>query len=653
MLKYALLLCSIILSQSALAKQWNRTIDFPQIYKNQFNPNQNKTFQLTLGTKSNKLLSSRETFTVSYGNKLAINYAQGTITIRELNPEKNTPSVPSSGFYPRKKINRIYQDSIHHDTKFVSLLFEINPSRTTSVQILEMDGKRHYLNSSPIYSVAAITPFRSVFGGFSAYSPSTVSSLEQLKITSGIDMYSMSFATRDSNPVGTTHHHTIRSLYWNALKAKKECWLPIMQIANYVLQTNCNLVDKTLHYLSGTKQQPKKTASSQPKQPTNTPLTWQLHDQLLTGKKNPYAVYAASKVCQVSPRFVISHRKPRGDDLAEAADCTYRLLSVITLYLDFAGNHFDQQRFNTTIDTILRTGSTGTANNDPAAEQALIDGVMAWRSEIQQNRAQLRQAFQEAAQLNASTVGFATGQFGTEPSTSSLPPSTTLVDYQTTLDDYELNLTNTNLEAFRLQYPEVLPRIRRNNDWVSSNDTFTVDIVDATIAQASGPLSADAIANILKQWYPSPSIDSSSSNNSSDSDSDTELFYSSELLTDGYEVADDIIRKITKNKDNQDGFPQNNILIIVRHQGRPVAMLLAALNREQHTAEVRFVVSHPDNLRTPYASSAIRGAGQRALQRFIEYALAQNIRIIKTSVITNRSAAVKKKFGFNLKKNEL
>ena len=348
---------------------------------------------------------------------------------------------------------------------------------------------------------------------------------------------------------------------------------------------------------------------------------------------------------QIRPlHFVIAHRKPRGGDLIEAADCTYRLLSVITLYLDFAGNHFDQQRFNTTIDTILRTGSTGTANNDPAAEQALIDGVMAWRSEIQQNRAQLRQAFQEAAQLNASTIGFATGQFGTQPSTSTEPqpgPSGQASSGATATGRYELDLTATNLAQFRQQYPEVLPRIRHNDQWVSSSDHFMVDILNSS--NYSG---LTEIHNMLdKEWYPESSTPSTSFNENFGPVVFTGNAPTcpSDLLEHGYEIAEQIMMSMLMPDPDE-------VFFVVRFQNRPVSILVGHLNRDEHTARIMYSVSHPDSLRIPYINSAVRGAGQRAVQRFIEYALEQNMRRMTSYVVSTSSAIVKQKFGFNHQK---
>ncbi len=88
-------------------------------------------------------------------------------------------------------------------------------------------------------------------------------------------------------------------------------------------------------------------------------------------------------------------------------------------------------------------------------------------------------------------------------------------------------------------------------------------------------------------------------------------------------------------------------IVIVSYGGQPVSLVAGTIRRRTHVAEIQYALTHPDSLRPPYSSTAVRGAGQRALQAFIAHCLTEErIDSIYATARTDVAALVKRKFGF-------
>ncbi|WP_145986721.1 hypothetical protein [Burkholderia sp. MSMB617WGS] len=605
---------SVSLAQAASGELADRRVNefkyfnIDKIYGRAQKPDEIRSFHLTFEGSRNRVYSTE------LNEHLIASFVDGTATI--VQQSRTTP----------KKMTVLYSNRLSDKTAFVSVAFELTPGHGAALQVVETDRNHNFVDGSPIYRL----PSRA------EDDPAASDASDQVRVTNRpqfggpLTIERVSFATRANEDLRAR-----RSVHAYQL----ECVLPILAIANYVLNRPCDLIKSALSHFDGDR--PLKKVAASPA-PVAAGLEWRLHSLTSVGSKNPYAGYAASIACKAPLQFAFSSRKPRGP---ETSDCVFMVMDVITPYLILNHYDFDRAHFDRIIQNVVNTGSSGLAGANSLAEQQLVSAVNAVQARTRENMARISRAFHDASRLNASTISFASTEVGTVDANSAndtLPPvpePSTSGQATRAVGQFELNLADLTLERFRQLHPEVRPRIRAGNQWVQGNASFAVDVLPNP-----SPSQIAEVQSTLSQWYPSDS-DSNSSSDSDSSDSSGPIAISNTpigagaLLRSGRTIASSM-------SDELDERNPGTVIVIARYQNRPVSILMGNVNTDVREASIPYSVSNPDSLRTPYSNAAVRGGGQRTLQRFIEYNLERGIRLISTDAVTEVSAQVKRKFGF-------
>ena len=227
-------------------------------------------------------------------------------------------------------------------------------------------------------------------------------------------------------------------------------------------------------------------------------MTWRLSELTELGAVNSYAAYAASRTCGVPLRTITSARSRR----SPMDECVFMALDVVTPYLMLTGYDFDQTHFDQVIASILQTGSSGIGSHDPVTEAQLVDAVRAAAS----GGGDLTQAFQSAAELNASTFSLATATTeeeaiapidpGAGPSGLARPSGASR--QRTGIGRYGLDLRRMYLGTFRQNYPEVMPRVRVGDQWVQSTERFTVRRIGGAVTPPQDALRSGSCVSYFK-----------------------------------------------------------------------------------------------------------------------------------------------------------
>ncbi|MBB3226607.1 acetolactate synthase regulatory subunit [Luteibacter sp. Sphag1AF] len=475
----------------------------------------------------------------------------------------------------------------------VSVAFEVTSNNIDSIQLVGTDGDHNYVTSSPIYTATS--------GDATGASPGDLPNI--LSIDNRADLGTLrigqvSFAMRKNEVLRGK-----RSIHGYQL----ECLFPLMAIANKLLNTPCDLIKNVLTHVAGDEGSRAGTGKGI-SMPEAKELEWSLANLTLTHGRDPYAGHAASVSCNVPLGNVFSNRKKR----SAGDDCVFMVLDVLTPYLILMDYDFNPTVFNRVIRNILRSGFTGIVGGTDQVHNELINAVRSAQQQANEagGRAMhaLEQDLRTASSLYSASVTF---------SDVVLPAP----NPANAIGEYEMQLSGMSVDSFREAYPEVRPRTWSNDHWEPTDDAFTVEVMR--------DLQTDQIADIQSQllsWFP---------------------------------VQQDVVPRTADNNDwlNGEGISRNfyldlndrrntHVVVAVRHRGRIVSLLLANVYQNALRAEVEFSVSAPASLLRPYSAQAIRGAGQRALQAFIEYALSQNIRVIGATAATTTSARVKQRLGF-------
>lgn len=345
--------------------------------------------------------------------------------------------------------------------------------------------------------------------------------------------------------------------------------------------------------------------------------------------RNPMAVYAAAHVCRAEIEHIATPRMRRGVD--DPADCVSRTMTIIALSQTLLGPHWNSDRFEQIISSILTHGTTGYASSDPELENQLIAAVQERdRTTTRDNRRETAMAAYRAAdqvfqvsrngtmdmEVAAARMHAAgNGQLvlsDTAPATLAEARSAPLGRYQIDLRTY--------------QPQTVMPRVLRNGRWEQdARNPFTYEIHNWDNIPVMLRLSG-----VLQGWR-----------------DDYRRFASDNALSPGQvslahtgrRMADSMVTSIAE------GEPA--VYVLVLYRGFPVSVLLGSIDEDDPTkADVGTVVSAPQNVL--YRDSAVRGAASFGLQVYLNYLNGRGVTDVFTSAITTPSALVKQRAGFKL-----
>lgn len=331
---------------------------------------------------------------------------------------------------------------------------------------------------------------------------------------------------------------------------------------------------------------------------------------LHTHGKNPLAVFAASRVCEVPLRKLLAPRMRRGDD--GAAACSANVMTILTLYLAIFQLATSAEHFVEIVQRILTTGSTGYADANPVMEQDLVNAV---RLQVEQLREQpgpssmtidgfFRRAYAAAASFAGVSVAntldpeLAAQRIPDAPADAPTPGQ-----WVQTVRDGDINEYWFDLTGFVPQ--PVRPRAwdQATSSWretVTENFTFTI------VTNANRRLESALLQTKLKEWnaryrhiraYHSLRRPI------------TLRGHLAEWQAQETDQMLDHLRYI---------LPWRSVHVVARFRGRPMAIVEASIvERYPHLAELRFVAVAPSAFLQPIEiGSAGHGVTAAIMQLF-------------------------------------
>lgn len=564
--------------------------------------NLSKVFGTSTGVNSFYLTfknSPAAQFSLNYNGNIVVSVVDGFATIAQVD-SINSP----------EKIKVLYFSRIDDRSSYINIGYQLTSDDLITLQIVQSNADFQYVTSSPTLRLVDVL------------SVDKNNNIEKtLEINNLIDYSTLSIIRSSFVSFNESEDRVRRG-------TQLECIMPVLAIANYILNSPCNLIDRAYKFIAGNRD---KHIQGQVNSRGEFIPQFETNAIYYSSNISPYAAISAANICQAPIALVYSKRKPRQP---ETNDCIFNALEVLTPYLIMTNHDFSQAHFDQTISNILRTGSSGILNAMPSLESQLVTAVQNRRQQAGNVQEEAHRLFVQASALNTSTISL--NEILSLPGPSNQP--STSRPQQLALGHYELNLTNLTTSEFMSRHPDMRPRVWNGSEFTPASTDFTIETIQNPSQQQQ-----NRITEILNDWYPKESSSDSSSNSDSDSSGATAIGHQLEprsLLSQGRNLANTVRDELSESA-------PGNVYFIVYYNGRPAA-LIQSFVEEQSEAVLIASISNPDNIALPYGRNAVRGAAQRGLQEMIKYCLSKGVRLINSNAVTAPSAHIKTKYGFKL-----
>ncbi|EKN3345672.1 GNAT family N-acetyltransferase [Yersinia ruckeri] len=412
--------------------------------------------------------------------------------------------------------------------------------------------------------------------------------------------------------------------------------LPLLAIFNYVIQGHCNQLDELVGINEFSRADGKGktwvltdsvTPLPAPEQPPNLPadnptpsilqlasLNMHLHHQALT-------LPAVAKACKTSIEEILSARYPRQTGIR----CGSRLSSLLADFtLLFGENIMDWTTTHLVhvIQQINEHGTTGYAGSDQEAENRLVEGVQQAISTlgIEPLIAMMQDAF-DYAQLNYVRyfIHNASQETLASPRAAQNLP----------LGSYILPLEN----YIHPQEPPT-PLIRDNNQWVRPEGLyFEVTVIPGGDRHIETNLTEE-IAEVVTDWFKFYSqIKYESDKTRSPLTDKDRTIYAARVTS---HMLSDLLH------DNTDDYQ----FVVVKLKGKIISVLASRNDDNGEDSYLSLSITHPQYVLKPHEEGSVRGAGTAAVRELARYLKEKGKKTLKSNVISQPSAIVKNKLGF-------
>ncbi|EPE4836929.1 peptidase inhibitor family I36 protein [Yersinia enterocolitica] len=427
---------------------------------------------------------------------------------------------------------------------------------------------------------------------------------------------------------------------------------PFLNIYNYLIQGKCQQLDgiifsandffnsntkgKTLHIAGNSS--PLLPASLQEEELTMPEKV----DNYMTLAYIDYSQYrqslslpAAAKTCMVSIHSLLNTR-PTRQIRPRCIEWTLDIMTDFTLLFGHSLETWNPAFFGRIIDSIIRTGSTGVAVENQAVENRFIHAITEKITDKTTNNAfgDIKTAL-DYAQLSYVT-------YSNSSLTDESPAQVELLP----LGIYELLL-----ETFI--YRQTTPIIISHGELVEQTELeFEIEILPTPTPEEEEKLSDVEVSNAqamrkklretialweqqYEQGYPAQGA-------SADADLVEINNALTKLLHAGNIVTGIIKRRLILHRPGE-------IYVIVKFQGRVIAIVLADRFNSHNEVELVASATLPDYVLFPDREGTVRGAGTAAVRELSRYLQQQGAHTLYSEVISQPSARVKQKIGFNFK----
>ncbi|HEI6851468.1 TPA: peptidase inhibitor family I36 protein [Yersinia enterocolitica] len=427
---------------------------------------------------------------------------------------------------------------------------------------------------------------------------------------------------------------------------------PFLNLYNYITQGKCQQLDgiifsandffnsntkgKTLHIAGNSSPLPplslKEEELTMPEKVDNyMTLAYMDYSQYRQSLSLP----AAAKTCMV-PIHSLLNARPTRQIRPSCIEWTLEVMTDFTLLFGHSLETWNPTFFGRIIDSIIRTGSTGVAVENLAVENRFIHAITEKITDKTTNNAfdDIKTAL-DYAQL--SYIAYSNFSLTDEsPAQVELLP----------LGIYELLL-----ETFI--YRQTTPIIISHGEFVEQTELeFEIEILPTPTPEEEEKLSDVEVSNaqamrkklreIIALWEQQYEQGYPTQGASADADPVEINNALTKLLHAGNIVTGIIKRRLILHRPGE-------IYVIVKFQGRVIAIVLADRFNSHNEVELVASATLPDYVLFPDREGTVRGAGTAAVRELSRYLQQQGAHTLYSEVISQPSARVKQKVGFNFK----
>ncbi|CNH58934.1 acetyltransferase domain-containing protein [Yersinia frederiksenii] len=423
---------------------------------------------------------------------------------------------------------------------------------------------------------------------------------------------------------------------------------PFLNIYNYITHGKCQQLDsiifsaekyfnnstegKTLHIAGNSRPLKKESLARTEPADINGFNSYVLLTYIDSTKHNQsLSLPAVAKACMVSIYSLFNSRQVR-QIKPNCIDWTLEIMTDFTLLFGHSMETWNAVFFGQIIDSIIRTGSTGVEVADPEVEKRLINTVKEKITERSEEDPlhHVRTAF-DYAQL--SYLGYSFRYLSDEP-----PLRVELLP----LGVYELLLDT-------FAYRPIHPSFMVQNELVVQHDlNFEVEILTTLPPEEEEKLSdaeiqnAQAMRRRLSETIAQWGQQYQGAHMGADLTADGKEAVLSKILHAGHIVTGIIHRRLIIRRPGE-------IYVVIKLHGRIIAIVLADRFNSQNEVELVASATLPDYVLSPEREGTVRGAGTAAVSELARYLQRQGARTLFSEVISQPSARVKQKLGFNFK----
>ncbi|WP_315851152.1 GNAT family N-acetyltransferase [Yersinia massiliensis] len=340
---------------------------------------------------------------------------------------------------------------------------------------------------------------------------------------------------------------------------------------------------------------------------------------------------AVAKTCGMSIYVLVSSR-PNRQGRPPCIDWTLDIMTDFTLLFGHDLQTWNSEYFGKVVNSIIKTGSTGVVVEDSALEQRFSNAI---REKVIDRStgnplAKIKTAFDYAQLSYLIHTAYYTSH-----------------DMPLQVEQLPLGIYELLLETF--VYKPTTPMVIENGEQIPQHDlNFEIDIIATPTPEEAAKLSAEEIekirasreelTNIIGQWserYQGSHIVDL------DANTDTAAVLS-QILHAGHIVTGIIHRRLIIKRPGE-------IYVVVKFRGETVAIVLADRFNNRNQVELVASATLPDYVLSPNRDGTVRGAGTAAVIALAQYLQEQGAVTLFSEVISQPSARVKQKVGFNFK----
>ncbi|WP_232283936.1 exotoxin A binding domain-containing protein [Yersinia enterocolitica] len=437
------------------------------------------------------------------------------------------------------------------------------------------------------------------------------------------------------------HHRIERSFIGKVI-----CWLdPLLNLYNYIIQGGCNQVDHFItdardFFSSASNKVLQVSGTSKPLPKIKDNESFAFEKMMLDLSSDPKGILthinsdmngksltlpATALACHVSMKDqILPHLRSRRQAIPPCITWTLNILTDFTLLFGSSISTWNAENFGRVISRIVNSGDTGYAVSDPVIDQRLVENVRTFVAENIDNVTRLKTAF------DFSQLSYSDYLRHNEPESNALSPQAVQLLPQ---GRYELALQN-------FQFVETVPRRQHHGEWVEHPELhFDIEIISGETATTQ--TARQNVLPVVEDWRKRYHQASQSLYITANAEtiSNPNMHHGMNDVISAASLVSDVAQSWLRTP------REDYIYVIVRLSGEVVSIAMA-VDINEFDVGVAGSLTRPDDVLHSTANGVIRGAGTAAMRALAEHVAKKGKRALVSDVISQPSAIVKKKVGF-------